>query len=396
MTLRISVVICAFTEQRWEDVHAAVASLRAQRHAPHEVIVSVDHNPGLHARLKASLPDVIVVENRHGRGLSGGKNTGAELAGGDVVAYLDDDAVAAPGWLAAFAAGYAADPSVLGIGGMTLPLWPGSPSSRELMALFTDRAENACMSEDPRDQTGRVTPIARDHAHARTAVHDHADLFPGQEAGRRPRWFPAEFDWTVGCTYRGLAAGPVRNLMGGNCSFRATAFELAGGFTTGIGRGAGRRPMGCEETEFCIRLGRRSPGSLLVFDDRAVIWHRVPRERARFGYFRARCYAEGLSKALVTRSVGTRDGLACERAHAFRTLPGGALHGLRDALRGDAFGLGRAASIVAGLSCATWGYAVGTRSARHDRPAAGEGATWAPRPSRPPAETGAAGWEEGR
>jgi glycosyltransferase involved in cell wall biosynthesis len=336
--MRISVVICAFTDQRWDDVHAAVESVRRQRHAPYEIILSVDHNPALYSRLKASLPDVVVVENRYGRGLSGGKNTGAELATGDVVAYLDDDAVAAPGWLAELATGYA-DPGVLGVGGRTLPLWPGSPSAAALSG----------------DGAALVAELAAAPA----------------EAGRRPRWFPEEFDWTVGCTYRGMTPGPVRNLMGGNCSFRAEAFEIAGGFTTGIGRSSGKRPLGCEETEFCIRLGQRRPDSLLLFDDDAVIWHRVPVARARFGYLRARCYAEGLSKALVTRSVGAADGLASERAHALGALPRGVLRGLADGLHGDPGGLGRAGAIVTGLSVTAWGYLVGSltataATARHD------------------------------
>jgi GT2 family glycosyltransferase len=334
-TPRMTVAICAFTDKRWDDVHAAVESVRAQRHAPHEVIISVDHNPGLHARLKASMPDVVVVENRHERGLSGGKNTAYELASGDVVAYLDDDAVAGPGWLETLAEGYA-DPSVIGVGGRTLPLWPGSPSSRELL----------------RDHAALVGKLAES---------------PG-EVGRRPRWFPEEFDWTVGCTYRGMTPGPIRNLMGGNCSFRAEAFELAGGFTTGIGRSFGKRPLGCEETEFCIRLGRRAPESVMLFDDRAVIWHRVPEERARFGYLRTRCYAEGLSKALVTRSVGSGDGLASERAHVLKALPRGAARGLRDTVRGDLGGLGRATAIVTGLSYTVLGYAVGTLTPRRTPP----------------------------
>jgi GT2 family glycosyltransferase len=318
---RFSVVICAYTDRRWDDVHAAVASVRAQRHAPEEVILVVDHNPDLHDRLKRSLPDVAVVPNAEARGLSGGKNTGVAAARGDVVAFLDDDAVAAPGWLEAFARHYA-DPRTAGVGGLTLPLWPGSTPSAELVA----------------------SPVP-------------------ESAGRRPRWFPEEFDWTVGCTYRGLAPGPVRNLMGGNASFRREAFPVAGGFDSGIGRGFGGRPLGCEETEFCIRLRQRSPGSELVYDDGAVIWHRVPAERARFAYFRERCYAEGLSKALVTRSVGGRDGLASERAHALRTLPLGALHGVGDALRGDPAGLGRASAISVGLAWTACGYAVGRLTA---------------------------------
>lgn len=333
--MKVSVVICAFTDERWDDVHAAVESVRAQRHAPHEIILSVDHNPDLYARLKAALPDVLVTQNRHERGLSGGKNTGFELATGDVVAYLDDDAVAAPGWLSTMAAGYA-DPAVIGVGGRTLPLWPGSPSAAELAA-------------------GRAALVAELAA------------VPAA-AGRRPRWFPEEFDWTVGCTYRGMTPGPVRNLMGGNCSFRAEAFELAGGFTTGIGRSFGKRPLGCEETEFCIRLGRRCPGSMLLFDDRAVIWHRVPAARARFGYLRARCYAEGLSKALVTRSVGAGAGLASERAHVLTALPRGVLRGVGAAAGGDLAGLGRAGAIVAGLSVTAWGYLIGSLTAAAQGP----------------------------
>jgi glycosyltransferase involved in cell wall biosynthesis len=324
--LKISVVICVFTEKRWDDILAAVASVRAQRHLPHEIIVSVDHNPELFGRLKDALPDVVVIENQEGRGLSGGKNTGAARADGDVVAYLDDDAVADHDWLGLFASGYD-DPRVMGVGGRTLSLWPGSPTARE---IYEDQA---------------------------TLLREHT------EVGLRPRWFPEEFDWTVGGTYRGMVAGPVRNVLGGNASFRREAFEIAGGFHTGIGRTHHKnRPLGCEETEFCIRLGQRSPGAVLLFDDLAVIWHRVPAERARFRYFRSRCFAEGLSKALVARSVGAGAGLANERAHALKTLPRGAVRGLVDALRGDPSGLGRAAAITVGLGYTTWGYAVGSAS----------------------------------
>jgi glucosyl-dolichyl phosphate glucuronosyltransferase len=300
--MKISVVICAYTEKRWDDVLAAVESVRTQRLAAQEIILVVDHNPALLGRLHAALPDVMVIPNTGPQGLSGGKNTGVAAAGGDVIAFLDDDAIAEPDWLAAMAEGYDTQ-GVAGVGGLTLPLW-GTP--------------------------------------------------------RAPRWFPEEFAWVVGCTYRGMTAGPIRNLMGGNASFRREAFEVAGGFRTGIGRSAGKRPLGCEETEFCIRLRQAAPETILLFDDRAVIWHRVPPERARFAYFRTRCYAEGLSKAMVTQSVGAADGLASERRHAMVALPRGVTRGLRSAVTGDPAGLGRAASLVAGLAFTTAGYAAGS------------------------------------
>jgi hypothetical protein len=159
----------------------------------------------------------------------------------------------------------------------------------------------------------------------------------------------------------------IRNPMGGNACFLRSVFAEVGGFSSDIGRnvqGRRSRPLGCEETEFSIRLGQRRPGSVLLFDPAARIGHRVPATRERFSYFRSRCYAEGLSKALVTSLVGTGDGLSSERAHALKALPLGCLRGLRDAVRGDLGGLGRAFAIAVGLTWTVWGYAVGTARLR--------------------------------
>jgi glycosyltransferase involved in cell wall biosynthesis len=345
MTPRISVVICAFTDKRWDDIDAAVESVRHQTLPAHEIILSVDHNPDLFVRLQAALPDVHVVENAEGRGLSGGKNTGVSYASGDVVAFLDDDAVASPQWLESFAAAYS-DPDVVGVGGRTISLWPGSASARELADQLVAGKSLQGHDGDP---------------HLRG---DPAGAFE-VGTGVRPRWFPDEFEWTVGGTYRGMVHGPVRNVLGGNASFRREAFAVAGGFNSEIGRThASTRPLGCEETEFCIRLGQRMPGSIQLYESNAVIWHRVPVERTRFLYFRQRCYAEGLSKALVAQSVGSEAGLSNERAHAFKTLPLGAFRGVGDTFKGDLSGMGRASAITLGLGYTTVGYLRGKRAAR--------------------------------
>ncbi|MEU6393716.1 glycosyltransferase family 2 protein [Streptomyces sp. NPDC046939] len=298
-----SVVVCAYTEDRWPGILAAVASVRAQSYPALEILLVVDHCPALLDRLSRAYEGTTglrVLANAGPRGLSAGRNTGVAASSGEIVAFLDDDAVAEPDWLHHLAAAYA-DPRVLAVGGRTEPVWA---------------------------------------------------------SGRRPGWFPEEFDWVVGCTYRGLPHGTarVRNVLGGNASYRRTALAAAGGFATGIGRGGGPRPLGGEETELCIRLARARPDAVLLIEDRAVIHHHVPPERERFAYFRARAYAEGLSKARITRRVGTGSGLSSERAYVTRTLPAALARAARDVLRGRPDGAARAGAVVTGVALATAGY----------------------------------------
>lgn len=266
-------VVCVYTEDRWEDILAAVTSVRAQSRPALETLLVVDHNQALLDRLSKEYKEtegVRVLANAGPRGLSAGRNTGIAASYGDVIAFLDDDAVAERDWLLHFAEGYE-DPLVMAVGGRTMPIWA---------------------------------------------------------SGRRPAWFPEEFDWVVGCTYKGLPPGrvQVRNVLGGNASFRRSAFDAAGGFATGIGRDGDKRPLGCEETELCIRLTHARPEAILLIDDRAVIHHRVPEAREHFAYFRTRTYAEGLSKALVARSVGAGKGLESERRYTTRVLQIGRAH----------------------------------------------------------------------
>ncbi len=298
-TLDISVVICAYTEARWADLLMAVDLVRCQNAPPREIIIVVDHNPALLARVREQSADAIVIENQEPRGLSGARNSGIAIAQGALIAFLDDDAIAEPNWVDKLA-DCCQNPRVLGAGTLIEPLW----------------------------ETGR------------------------------PAWFPEEFYWVVGCTYRGLphTQAPVRNLSGGSMCLRREVFEAVGGFRTGIGR-ISTRPLGCEETELCIRAGQHWPQKFFLYEPQIRVQHRIPASRARWAYFRARCYAEGQSKALVTRLVGRGAGLASERIYTLKTLPQGVVRGLADALfRHDGMGLARAGAIVAGLAFTTAGY----------------------------------------
>jgi GT2 family glycosyltransferase len=302
----VSVIICCYTEDRWDDVMGGLASLRRQSRRADQVVVVVDHNDELHRRLADALEGedgIDLVANAGGQGLSGARNTGVAAATGDIVAFLDDDAAAGDdGWVAGLLAHYR-DPLVWGVGGAARPDWG---------------------DDDP------------------------------------PDWFPSEFGWVIGCTYTGqpLRPAPVRNFLGCNMSFRRAAFDEVGGFTEGIGR-VGTNPVGCEETEFCIRLRQAHPDAVLVYDPAVWVRHRVSDDRKRFRYFRARCLAEGRSKALVADEVGSGDALSTERSYATRVLPAGVVRGATDRLRGHRSGLRRAGAIVVGLALTSVGYLQG-------------------------------------
>ncbi|MCU0490145.1 MAG: glycosyltransferase family 2 protein [Chloroflexaceae bacterium] len=304
---RTSVVLRTYTEQRWDTFVPAVESVLAQTVTPAEVVVVVDHNPALCQRVRARFPQVQVVENPYEAGSSGAWNACVSATRGEIIVFFDDDAVARPDWLAHLLAHYQ-QPDVLGVGGAILPRWVDG----------------------------------------------------------RPAWFPEEFNWVVGCTYRGLPTAPaaVRNLIGCNMSFRRQVFGEIGGFRAELGH-IKDRPIGCDETELCIRIGQRWPDHRLVYDPAATVEHVVPASRTTFAYFRERCRLEGRSKALVSHLVGAQRGLASERAYTLRTLPVGVLRGLGAALlRGDSGGLGRAGAIVVGLATTALSYL----AARWQRP----------------------------
>ena len=123
--------------------------------------------------------------------------------------------------------------------------------------------------------------------------------------------------------------------------------------------------MGCEETEFCIRASQYWPERVFLYEPQARIQHRIPSWRASWRYFRSRCFAEGLSKALVAQYVGSKDGLATERTYIVRTLLRGIVRGVMESISHlDGMGFARAGAIAAGLTFTVAGYSTGIL-ARH-------------------------------
>lgn len=295
-------VICCYTPLRTADTLAAVRSVQAQA-VPLELVVVVDHHDRLLARLRAELPEVRVLPSAGEPGLSGARNTGVTATTAEVVLFLDDDAVAEPGWAEALL-GCFADPAVMAAGGTVEPAWEG---------------------------------------------------------GAAPAWFPAEFGWVVGCSYTGQPTGRarVRNPIGASMAVRRSALDRVGGFSSALGR-VGTLPVGCEETELCLRIDRELPGSTVLLEPAGRVRHRVPVQRQRVGYAVRRCFHEGRSKAAVARISRSTSGLRTEADYTRTVLPRAVARHLRRAAAGSAADARAAFTLVAGLTAAVAGFGLET------------------------------------
>lgn len=292
----VSVVIACHSEARVGLLEQCVGSAFDQEVAPHEVVIAVDNNDVLYHRLRAlyrTNPRVTVVENVGARGASAARNCGVRAARCPIIAFLDDDVVAEPTWLRRLIAPLS-DATVVGTGGSALPRWQTS----------------------------------------------------------QPRWFPEEFLWIVGASFKGMpkATAEVRNVWSENMAVRRAPFLGCGGFREGFGKQSDvSRP---EDTEMCIRFARRAGDHWLYVPD-ARIEHYVPEMRTSFGFFVRRCHNEGRGKIEMRRL--TNGGLTAERTYAFRTIPAALGRYATRAVRGDATAVLRFGAVVIGSVAALIG-----------------------------------------
>jgi glycosyltransferase involved in cell wall biosynthesis len=237
----VSVVLCTYAPDAYDHFREAADSVLAQTHDDVELVVVVDGTEAVFERARADYgdrEDVIVHRNDENRGLLESRNRGAELADGDVVAFIDDDAVAEPDWI------------------------------RKLRDAYEDHGAIAA--------GGRMT----------------AEWVAG-----KPTFLPEEFYWLVGVTHRGFAdgEGEVRNTFGSNISFRREVFLDLGGFDPEIGGRQGDANLQGGETELCARM-RAEYGNGVYYVPDAEVAHKVFAYRTRPGWLFDRAFWQGYSK----------------------------------------------------------------------------------------------------
>jgi glycosyltransferase involved in cell wall biosynthesis len=228
---------------------------------PFETLLVLDPVPELIHFYEARVPSFVKIITSPEKGLSHARNAGIKNSSGEIIVFIDDDAYADPYWLENIQRNYE-DPNVMGVGGLITPHWETE----------------------------------------------------------RPKWFPQEFFWIVGCSYKDLELKrAVRNPIGANMSFRRSAFEKAGSFRSDIGR-YGKVLLAGEEAEFSLKLLNLVPESKIMYEPRAIVYHRVPEERLSLSYVIKRAYYEGISKGVIAKSIKIDKALSTEQGYLSHLL----------------------------------------------------------------------------
>lgn len=238
--MKVSVVVCAYSIERYDDVCEAVESLLAQTYEDIEIILIIDGNETLFERLQSEFGNQEAVTlwcNEENKGLSYSRTRGVEQANGSVIAFLDDDAIAEPDWIEQLVRGYE-ESDAIAVGGRMVPEW----------------------------MVGR------------------------------PPYLPEEFNWLVGANYERRLNDwtEVRNTLGSNMSFRREVFEETGGFDEQMGL-KGDSQVQSEETELAMRM-YDTFGQGMLYNPEAVVAHKVFHYRTKPSWLCRRAFWQGYSK----------------------------------------------------------------------------------------------------
>ncbi|MEB3269695.1 MAG: glycosyltransferase [Leptolyngbya sp.] len=246
---KISAIIC--THNRDAYLGAAIDSLLQQDFDDYEVIV-VDNGSTDRTRTvtEARLPHPRLRYIYEAQlGLSVARNAGAQAAQGQILAYLDDDAEASPGWLTALAQVYAQQERVAIAGGRVTLLWPPGATPPPWL------------SENMSGSLGAY------------------DLGPEVIAITQP-----------GLTPRGL-----------NYSIRKAFLDDIGGFDLKLGR-VGKNLLSNEElfmTQQALKQGWQ-----VLYVPEALVAHNVAPERMLPGWFLRRSWWQGISECYREQVTG--------------------------------------------------------------------------------------------
>jgi glycosyltransferase involved in cell wall biosynthesis len=213
----------------------------ATRGIEHELLLidnnSTDATREIGERIAARDGDRVRYMNEPSQGHPLAKNRGVRESRGEIIAFVDDDLLFAPGWLSALEAAFERHLGIACVGGKVLPRFEGE----------------------------------------------------------RPAWLLEEMLWIYGVTHYGDEAKEIRFPdvpIGCNMAFRRSVFERIGTFHGALGRKPGSLLSG-DEDHFLLRAERA--GLTTLYAPNMVVFHRIPPARMTRDWVLRRFYWGGIS-----------------------------------------------------------------------------------------------------
>lgn len=243
----VSVVVTTYSMERYDLFSECVGSILSQSYEPLEVVIVVDGDESVCERVRDEFggrKDIHVQCNDENLGVSASRTLGAELANGEVVAFIDDDAAAEPDWIEKLVDIYESTEAIA-VGGRVVPEWVEA----------------------------------------------------------EPGYFPEEFYWLIGCTERGFGEHleELRNTYGSNVSYKREAFLDVGGYDEHTGR-KGDRHIQAHEAPVGIRIYKEY-GKGVVYNREAVVHHTMFPYRGDPVWLMKRAFWQGYSKRIMDQLV---------------------------------------------------------------------------------------------
>lgn len=246
MPIKISIIISTYSEKRLSDLVDLLENIKIQSYEYCETIIVVDENKKLLNKIESlvisnNYISSKVVFNPVNKGLSNSRNIGISYSTGNIISFIDDDAIPDIKW------------------------------AETIVKTFNN------------NEIGAVT----------------GDIVPLWE-NKGMSWFPNELYWMISCSYMMTPdyKCEVERGFGTNMSFKRDLIEKIGMFNIDLGI-KGKNWVGGEDTDMFLKVSEA--GKKVIFDPEARVMHKIFSDRIKLNYIAKRAFNGGRSVAMMKK-----------------------------------------------------------------------------------------------